>query len=187
MLDPAQFRRTASRDPLGRAVVIVPNRLVVAAEVVALLGLASLVIARELPPAIVAYFGIGCGLGVVTCIPIGIANVDGDRRRASTWRRSRHRDRHRRRDRRRHVRRARDLRHRAATRESSLGTCRVARDHGLRARDLRDRAPSFPAGPGRRSPRDRDPPGRSAPRSVAASPSGSLQRSSIRPRSSRGC
>jgi arginine exporter protein ArgO len=52
-----------------------PRRLVVASNALAVCGLAALGVARSIAPGIIGYFAIGCGIGVATCIPIGIANV----------------------------------------------------------------------------------------------------------------
>ncbi len=62
-------------DPFGRPAVPVPRRLGAIADAVALLGVATLMAAPHVSRRTVGYFGIGVGIGVATCIPIGIANV----------------------------------------------------------------------------------------------------------------
>ena len=75
MRDRVRFRVVAARDPLRRGLVVVPRRLVLAADVVAILGIAGLALSQHVSPDLLGYFGLGCGIGVVTCVPIGIANV----------------------------------------------------------------------------------------------------------------
>jgi arginine exporter protein ArgO len=64
-----------THDPFGRPFVPVPRRLGAIADAVALLGVATLMAAPHVSRRTVGYFGIGVGIGVATCIPIGIANV----------------------------------------------------------------------------------------------------------------
>lgn len=66
--------QTAAHDPFGRPALFVPRRVTEAANAVAVVGGAALALA-SLAPSLLAYFAIGLGLGIATCIPIGIANV----------------------------------------------------------------------------------------------------------------
>ncbi len=63
------------RDPFGRVPVVVAPALVRLANVAMLAGLAALFAVDRMRADVLAFFAIGCGIGIATCIPIGIANV----------------------------------------------------------------------------------------------------------------
>jgi threonine/homoserine/homoserine lactone efflux protein len=75
MLDPKRYP-TAARDPFGRPALRVPfgHAIALALQAFALVGIIALAIVPAMP-ALLRFFAIGVGIGVATCIPIGIANV----------------------------------------------------------------------------------------------------------------
>jgi L-lysine exporter family protein LysE/ArgO len=75
MHDRQDVRDAARRDPFRRAFVSVPRGLAVALNIGALIVLVVAPIAARTPAAILGYFALGAGIGLVTCIPIGVANV----------------------------------------------------------------------------------------------------------------
>jgi putative LysE/RhtB family amino acid efflux pump len=79
MLDLHRYHVASGRDPFRRAPVLRLSRravvMVIALDVLAVVGLASLAMANRLPPGVAGFFAIGMGIGIATCIPIGIANV----------------------------------------------------------------------------------------------------------------
>ena len=76
MLDPQRYRTAAARDPFHRPPLSVPRGSAVALvlHAVALVAILALAIAPAMPD-VLRFFAIGLGIGVATCIPIGIANV----------------------------------------------------------------------------------------------------------------
>jgi arginine exporter protein ArgO len=68
-------REAARRDPFARAFVSIPPPLAIACNIAALALIISVPIAVRVPTPILAYFALGAGIGLVTCIPIGVANV----------------------------------------------------------------------------------------------------------------
>lgn len=72
-----RYRTAAALDPFRRAAVIGPPRVAVALALdgVIVLALAGLALARYGPPGVLGYLAIGLGVGVATCIPIGVANI----------------------------------------------------------------------------------------------------------------
>lgn len=76
MLDPQRYRTAAARDPFHRPLLSVPrgDAVALALHAVALVGIIAIVIVPAMPD-VLRLFSIGVGIGVATCIPIGIANV----------------------------------------------------------------------------------------------------------------
>jgi arginine exporter protein ArgO len=62
-------------DPLSRPFIAIPRIIGFALNVAALAAIIGVPIAARLPDAVVGYFGLGAGIGIVTCIPLGVANV----------------------------------------------------------------------------------------------------------------
>ncbi len=75
MLDPAVYRVAAERDPFRRRPLVVPRRLALALDLVLVVALVAAVAAEYVEADVLGFFAIGLGIGVATCIPIGIANV----------------------------------------------------------------------------------------------------------------
>lgn len=75
MLDSNRYREAAARDPLNRPVVFVPHRIAIAFNLAVLVTAAALAFAQTMRTDILGFFAIGLGIGIATCIPIGIANV----------------------------------------------------------------------------------------------------------------
>ncbi|HEX5060980.1 MAG TPA: LysE family transporter [Kofleriaceae bacterium] len=75
MLDTNRYRAAAARDPFRRPLVVVPSRTAIAINAVVAVGVIALGLAQRLTPDVFGFFAIGLGIGVATCIPIGIANV----------------------------------------------------------------------------------------------------------------
>lgn len=63
------------RDPFGRVPVEVSPALVRLANVATVAGLVALFAVDRVRGDVLAFFAIGGGIGIATCIPIGIANV----------------------------------------------------------------------------------------------------------------
>jgi len=62
-------------DPFGRPFLPIPRTVGLALNIAALAVIVCVPIAVRLPDAVVGYFGLGAGIGILTCIPIGVANV----------------------------------------------------------------------------------------------------------------
>jgi threonine/homoserine/homoserine lactone efflux protein len=75
MRDRERLEAAAARDPFARAVVTVAPAVVRGANAVALAGLVAVALVATVRGDVLAFFALGCGIGVATCIPIGIANV----------------------------------------------------------------------------------------------------------------
>jgi arginine exporter protein ArgO len=65
----------SDRDPFGRGAVVTAPRFMQAASALTIAGLALLVLADTVRQDVLAYLALGSGIGIATCIPIGIANV----------------------------------------------------------------------------------------------------------------
>lgn len=68
-------RRIETRDPFARPFIPMPRTVGFALNLAALAAIVCVPIATRLPDAVVVYFGVGAGIGILTCIPIGVANV----------------------------------------------------------------------------------------------------------------
>jgi arginine exporter protein ArgO len=74
MLDPQRYLTAAARDPFRRPEVSFPRGAALALHTLAIVGIVTLAIVPTMPDAL-RFFAIGVGIGVATCIPIGIANL----------------------------------------------------------------------------------------------------------------
>lgn len=68
-------RDALRRDPFGRAFIAIPRGFGLALNIGALVAIVSVPVAERVSVAILGYFALGAGIGLVTCIPIGVANV----------------------------------------------------------------------------------------------------------------
>jgi arginine exporter protein ArgO len=75
MFDPSSYRAAAAHDPFRRRPVFLPLRLALTIDAVIVVGLATLTAATRVTPDVLGFLAIGLGIGIATCIPIGIANV----------------------------------------------------------------------------------------------------------------
>jgi arginine exporter protein ArgO len=75
MLDANRYRAAAARDPFHRRPVVVPYRIALALDAIVAVGLAGLALTTTIAPEVLGFIAIGLGVGIATCIPIGIANV----------------------------------------------------------------------------------------------------------------
>lgn len=75
MLDADRHRAAAALDPFHRATVFVPRRVALAINAIVVVGAIGFSLATNVAPHILGFFAVGLGIGVATCIPIGIANV----------------------------------------------------------------------------------------------------------------
>jgi arginine exporter protein ArgO len=75
MFDLNRFRAAAAHDPFSRRAVLLPQRIALTLDAALVLALAAVTVATSFTADVVGFFAIGAGLGIVTCIPIGIANV----------------------------------------------------------------------------------------------------------------
>jgi L-lysine exporter family protein LysE/ArgO len=75
MLDPLCYRVATARDPFGRSPVVVGRPVALALDAVIAMAVIGAIAGAHLGGGVLGFFAIGVGIGIATCIPIGIANV----------------------------------------------------------------------------------------------------------------